>query len=137
MGKSLGNAIFLSDSHDVVRKKVMQMYTDPDHLRVQDPGKIEGNTVFTYLDVFGTDKETIAAMKAQYQKGGLGDVKVKHYLIDVLEQILEPLRQKRAQYAQDPQAVMNIIRSGTEHARDVACKTMCEVRQAIGLTYWD
>lgn len=136
MGKSLGNAIFLSDSADTVRAKVMQMYTDPDHIRVQDPGKIEGNTVFTYLDVFGTDKETIASMKEQYQKGGLGDVKVKHYLIDVLNSVLEPLRQKRALYEQDRNAVMEIVRIGTEHARQVAAQTMNEVRKAIGLTYW-
>lgn len=137
MSKSLGNAIFLSDTQEIIRKKVMQMYTDPDHVRVEDPGKIEGNTVFTYLDVFGTDKETIANMKAQYQKGGLGDVKVKLYLIDVLHQILEPLRQKRAHYTQDPHAVMEIIRSGTQHAREIASQTMTEVRKAIGLDYWD
>lgn len=136
MGKSLGNAIFLSDSADVVSKKVMQMYTDPEHVRVEDPGKIEGNTVFTYLDVFGTDTATIAQMKEQYQKGGLGDVKVKRYLAEVLNATLEPIRQRRAEYAQDPQAVMQIIRTGTEHARDVAAQTMAEVRQALGLDYW-
>ncbi|MBS1986674.1 tryptophan--tRNA ligase [Candidatus Dependentiae bacterium] len=136
MGKSLGNAIFLSDSADVLSKKVMQMYTDPDHVRVEDPGKIEGNTVFTYLDVFGTDIITIAQMKEQYQKGGLGDVKVKRYLAEVLNTLLEPLRQRRAEYAKDPQAVMQIIRTGTEHAREVAAHTMMEVRQAIGLNYW-
>lgn len=136
MGKSLGNAIFLSDSVDLVTKKVMQMYTDPDHVRVEDPGKIEGNTVFTYLDVFGTDTDTIAQMKEQYQKGGLGDVKVKRYLADVLNQLLEPIRQRRAAYAQDPQAIMAIVKTGTEHAREVAAQTMSEVRQAIGLEYW-
>lgn len=136
MGKSLGNAIFLSDSADVVSKKVMQMYTDPEHVRVEDPGKIEGNTVFTYLDVFGTDTATIAQMKEQYQKGGLGDVKVKRYLAEVLNETLEPIRQRRAEYAQDPQAVMQIIRTGTEHAREVAAQTMAEVRQALGLDYW-
>lgn len=136
MGKSLGNAIFLSDSADLVSKKVMQMYTDPDHIRVEDPGKIEGNTVFTYLDVFGTDVAAIAQMKEQYQKGGLGDVKVKRYLVEVLNTLLEPLRQRRAEYAKDPHAVMQIIRTGTEHAREVAAQTMTEVRQAIGLNYW-
>jgi len=136
MGKSLGNAIFLSDSADVVSKKVMQMYTDPEHVRVEDPGKIEGNTVFTYLDVFGADTATIAQMKEQYQKGGLGDVKVKRYLAEVLNATLEPLRQRRAEYAQDPQAVMAIIKAGTEHAREVAAQTMAEVRQALGLDYW-
>ena len=136
MGKSLGNAIFLSDSAEVVSKKVMQMYTDPDHVRVEDPGKIEGNTVFTYLDVFGTDTATIVQMKEQYQKGGLGDVKVKRYLAEVLNATLEPIRQRRAEYAQDPQAVMQIIRTGTEHAREVSAQTMSEVRQALGLNYW-
>lgn len=136
MGKSLGNAIFLSDSADVVSKKVMQMYTDPDHVHVEDPGKIEGNTVFTYLDVFGADTATIAQMKEQYQKGGLGDVKVKRYLAEVLNTTLEPIRQRRAEYAQDPQAVMALIKTGTEHARDVAAQTMAEVRQALGLDYW-
>lgn len=136
MGKSLGNAIFLSDSADVVSKKVMQMYTDPEHVRVEDPGKIEGNTVFTYLDVFGTDTAIIAQMKEQYQKGGLGDVKVKRYLAEVLNATLEPIRQRRAEYAQDPQAVMAIIKAGTEHARDVAAQTMAEVRHALGLDYW-
>lgn len=136
MSKSLGNAIFLSDSADVVAKKVMQMYTDPKHIRVEDPGQIEGNAVFTYLDIFGTDTATITSMKEHYQRGGLGDVKVKRYLAEVLNAMLEPIRQRRAQFAQDPQAVMAIVRAGTEHARTVAATTMVEVRKAIGLNYW-
>lgn len=136
MSKSLHNAIFLSDSADTVNKKVMQMYTDPNHIRVEDPGKIECNTVFTYLDAFGTDTTTIAQMKEHYQHGGLGDVKVKRYLADVLNGMLEPLRQRRAVFAQDQQAVMACVQSGTHNARAVARETMAEVRHVLGLNYF-
>jgi len=136
MSKSLGNAIFLSDSADVVAKKVMQMYTDPDHVRVEDPGKLEGNTVFAYLDVFGTDKATIQEMKDHYQRGGLGDVKVKRYLIDVLNAVLEPIRTRRAEYAKDPQAVRDILSAGTAVARNTAQQTMAQVRKAVCLDYF-
>jgi len=136
MSKSLGNAIFLSDDADTVAKKVMSMYTDPDHIHVQDPGKIEGNTVFTYLDIFGTDPVTVKDMKAQYQQGGLGDVKVKKYLIEVLNNFLDPIRAKRKEYAQHPDQVMQMLKEGTEKTVDVAANTMNQVRQAIKLHYF-
>jgi len=135
MSKSLGNAIFLSDESDVVAKKVMSMYTDPGHLKVADPGKIEGNTVFTYLDVFDHDKDKVAQMKEHYQRGGLGDVIVKKRLIEVLNAFLEPIRGRRRQLAQDPQAIMKMLLEGSEQVRDVASKTMHDVRSALCLDY--
>jgi len=113
----------------------MQMYTDPEHIRVEDPGKIEGNVVFTYLDVFAPDKQEVAEMKAQYQRGGLGDVKVKKYLIDVLQAFLDPIRRRRAQLAKDPDAVMKIVRDGTYKMREVAVRTMKEVHKVMHLDY--
>lgn len=135
MGKSLGNAIFLSDDADAVAKKVMQMYTDPDHIRVQDPGKIEGNVVFSYLDIFDTRKDEVVALKEHYQRGGLGDVVLKRRLIEVLNAFLDPIRTRRADFAQDPDYVMNIAKKGTEQTRDVASKTMQQVREAMKLIY--
>jgi tryptophanyl-tRNA synthetase len=135
MSKSLGNAIFLSDSPQEVARKVMAMYTDPDHVRVEDPGKIEGNTVFTYLDAFGTDKAAIEAMKEHYQRGGLGDVKVKKYCIEVLNNILEPIRMRRKEYEQYPQDVMRMVLEGTQKVQEVAEHTMREVKEAMHLVY--
>lgn len=135
MSKSLGNAIYLSDGADTVAKKVMTMYTDPDHIRVEDPGKIEGNTVFAYLDVFDPDKEGVELLKAQYQKGGLGDVKVKKHLIEVLNDFLNPIRERRQEFAKDIDAVMSIALSGSQEVRDIGSKTMQEVRKAISLDY--
>ncbi len=136
MGKSLGNAIYLSDSADEVTKKIMSMYTDPGHLRVEDPGKVEGNTVFTYLDVFDPDKDRVAELKAHYQRGGLGDVKVKRHLNEVMQAFLTPIRERRAQAAKDPDTVMDMLKKGTEKARHVAAKTMADVRQAMRIDYW-
>jgi len=136
MSKSLGNAIFLSDSSDEVARKVMDMYTDPDHVRVEDPGKIEGNVVFTYLDVFDPDKEKVQELKAHYQRGGLGDVKVKKYLIDVLNTFLDPIRKRREEFAKDPKDVMAIAFQGSEMVRKIAQKTLEEVKAAIGLEYY-
>ncbi len=135
MSKSLNNAIFLSDSADVVSKKVMSMYTDPDHIRVEDPGKIEGNVVFSYLDIFDPNKDEIQEMKAHYQRGGLGDVKVKRRLAEILNALLEPIRQRRAIWAQDHHAVMTILLEGTAQVQEVAAHTMHEVRQALRLDY--
>lgn len=135
MGKSLGNAIFLSDSPDEVTKKVKGMYTDPGHLRVEDPGKVEGNPVFTYLDAFGKDKAKIDELKAHYQRGGLGDSVVKKYLLDVLLAFLEPIRNRREQFAKDPKHVLNMIFQGTEVAKGVAHQTLMEVRKAMGIDY--
>jgi len=136
MGKSLGNAIFLSDSADVVAQKVMSMYTDPDHIRVEDPGKIEGNTVFTYLDAFDPDTHAVEQLKEQYQKGGLGDVKVKRRLIDVLNTTLDPIRKRRQEVMQDPAAVMQVLFEGSLATREVAAQTMQEVIHALALDYF-
>ena len=136
MSKSLGNAIFLSDSADEVSVKVKKMYTDPNHLRVEDPGKVEGNTVFTYLDLFAHDAEKVAEMKAYYQRGGLGDMVVKKYLIEVLNDFLEPIRQRRKEWEQRSDEVMDILHAGTEATRAVASQTMVEVRKAMKLNYF-
>jgi len=135
MSKSLGNAIFLSDSADIVAKKVMQMYTDPDHVHVDSPGKIEGNTVFMYLDVFDSEKNEVAEMKAHYQRGGLGDVKVKRRLIEVLNAFLDPIRTRRAEWASDKAQVMQILFEGSAQTCEVASQTMEQVRQALHLDY--
>lgn len=137
MSKSLGNAIFLSDTADVVRQKVMSMYTDPNHIRVSDPGRVEGNPVFAYLDAFDPDKQKVAQLKEHYQKGGLGDVVLKRYLIDVLEAFLEPIRTRRAEFAKDPEAVMNILKEGTQQAEAIAEHTMQEVRKVMCINYFD
>lgn len=136
MSKSLGNAIFLSDSSDIVMKKVMSMYTDPGHIRVEDPGKIEGNTVFTYLDVFDSDKEEVQRLKEHYQRGGLGDVIVKKRLIEVINTFLDPIRKRRAELAKDPKYVMDVLFEGTARTREVAEQTMREVREAMSLDYF-
>ncbi|MFH0898768.1 MAG: tryptophan--tRNA ligase [bacterium] len=136
MGKSLGNALYLSDPADVVKEKVMSMYTDPEHVHVQDPGKIEGNMVFTYLDVFDPDKKQVQELKDQYQRGGLGDVKVKKYLIEVLEHFLQPIREKREQFAKDPGAVMKLVYQGSQVARQRAVQTMEQVRKSMNIDYF-
>ncbi|OGB97949.1 tryptophan--tRNA ligase [candidate division TM6 bacterium RIFCSPHIGHO2_12_FULL_36_22] len=136
MSKSLGNAIYLSDSADEIKKKVMNMFTDPDHIRVEDPGKIEGNTVFMYLDVFDSDVQEIQKLKDHYQKGGLGDVKLKQRLIQVLDDFIRPIRERREEFAKDPQEVMNILKKGTITAQAVAAQTLQEVKQAMGLIYF-
>ncbi len=135
MSKSLGNAIFLCDDPDTVSEKVMSMYTDPDHIHVKDPGKIEGNVVFTYLDVFDPDTQAVQELKEHYQRGGLGDVTVKKRLIDILQSFLDPIRARRSQLAQDPESVMKHVLNGTEKTREVARQTMQEVRQAVRLDY--
>ncbi|MDR3052998.1 MAG: tryptophan--tRNA ligase [Coriobacteriales bacterium] len=136
MSKSLGNGIYLADSSDTLRAKVRQMYTDPGHLRVDDPGKIEGNTVFTYLDVFAADKTRVAELKEHYQRGGLGDVAVKNYLFEVLEETLAPIRARRSEYAKDPASVYEILRKGTERANEVGARTLEEVRAAMKIDYF-
>ncbi|GBG95859.1 tryptophanyl-tRNA synthetase [Ligilactobacillus salitolerans] len=137
MSKSLNNAIYLSDDADTLRKKVMSMYTDPNHIHVEDPGKVEGNTVFTYLDVFAPDQAHVAELKQQYRAGGLGDVKLKRYLNEVLEGVLGPIREKRAEYAKDIPAVYDILKKGSQYANEVADQTLREVRAAIGVNYFD
>lgn len=135
MSKSLGNAIYLSDDVDTLKKKVMSMYTDPEHIRVEDPGKVEGNTVFTYLDAFGRYPEKVTELKAHYQKGGLGDVKVKQYLFEELNALLEPMRVKRKELEKDPQHVMDILLAGTKEVQQVAAQTLADVKRAMKLNY--
>lgn len=137
MSKSLGNAIYLSDDADTLRKKVMSMYTDPNHIHVEDPGQVEGNMVFTYLDVFDDDKQKVAELKEHYQAGGLGDVKIKRYLNEVLEAKLAPIRAKRAEYEADVAAVYKMLKEGSAKANEVANQTLAEVRAAIGVNYFD
>lgn len=136
MSKSLGNAIYLSDDAKTVQKKVMSMYTDPNHIHVEDPGQVEGNTVFTYLDVFAPDKDEVNELKAHYQKGGLGDVKIKKYLNKVLEDELAPIRERREKFAKDPAAVYEMLLEGSKKANEVANETLQQVRDAIGLNYF-
>ena len=136
MSKSLGNAIYLSDDAETVKKKVMSMYTDPNHIHVEDPGQVEGNTVFTYLDVFDPDKDTVAQLKEDYQKGGLGDVKIKRYLNKVLEAELAPIRERRQKYAENLDAVYDMLYQGSQQANQVADQTLQEVRDAIGFNYF-
>jgi tryptophanyl-tRNA synthetase len=135
MSKSLGNAIFLSDSPEVLKEKVMKMYTDPAHIRVSDPGKVEGNVVFTYLDIFDADKQKVQELKDHYQRGGLGDVVVKKYLCEVLDSFLRPIRERRMDLAQHKDEVMKIVLQGTEKARAVAAQTLKEVREVMYLDY--
>ena len=134
--KSLDNAIFLSDSAEMVRQKVMQMYTDPEHIKVSDPGKVEGNIVFEYLDAFDEDEDFVADLKSRYAKGGLGDVECKKRLIEVLEKLLSPIRQKRRVLEENPQEIMKILEEGSNKARKVAQATMQEVRRAMMIDYF-
>lgn len=146
MSKSLGNCIYLSDSAEEVWQKVRSMYTDPDHLRVDDPGKVEGNAVFTYLDAFSSDSDfaefwpeykNLDELKDHYRRGGLGDMKCKKFLNNILNRILEPMRQRRHEFEQDIPEIYNILRKGTESAHEVAAKTMDEVRHAMRIDYFD
>ncbi|CUU46045.1 tryptophan--tRNA ligase [Clostridium beijerinckii] len=136
MSKSIGNCIYLSDDADTIKKKVMSMYTDPNHIRVEDPGQIEGNTVFTYLDVFASDKNAVEEMKEHYKRGGLGDVKVKKYLNEILQAELEPIRNRRIEFEKDIDAVYKMLKDGSNKAREVAANTLREVREAIGIEYF-
>lgn len=138
MSKSLGNGIYLADDMDTLKKKVMSMYTDPEHIRVEDPGKIEGNMVFHYLDVFGKeeDQATIQDMKEHYQRGGLGDVKTKRYLLEILERELGPIRERRIEFAKDMGQVYDMLQKGSEVARSVAAETLDQVKSAMGLNYF-
>ena len=146
MSKSLGNCIYLADSPDEVNKKIRSMYTDPDHLKVSDPGKVEGNTVFTYLDAFCKpahfgrylpEYANLDELKAHYRRGGLGDVKVKKFLAAVMQETLEPIRARRKEYEKDIPAVYEILRKGSEAAREVAAQTLHDVREAMKINYFD
>ncbi|WP_303711477.1 tryptophan--tRNA ligase [Phascolarctobacterium succinatutens] len=146
MSKSLGNCIYLSDEPDDIKKKVMSMYTDPDHVRVEDPGKIEGNTVFTYLDAFSTEEHfakflpdyaNLDELKAHYKRGGLGDVKVKKFLNNVLQDVLEPIRERRHYWEQRIPEVYEILRTGSKEAEAAAAATLHDVREAMRINYFD
>lgn len=137
MSKSLGNTIYLADSPDDIEKKVMSMFTDPNHLNVSDPGNTKDNPVFIYLDAFGKDKEKIAAMKAHYEKGGLGDVKVKRYLNEVLQEFLEPIRTKRKTFEKDLDFVYKIAFDGTKKANEITSETLKKVKKAMRINYQD
>lgn len=135
MGKSLNNAIFLSDSVDQVSKKVKKMYTDPNHLRIEDPGKVEGNPVFAYLDAFDSNIKKVSELKDHYQKGGLADSLLKKYLLEVLLAFLEPIQKRRSEYEKDPEGVMDIVKKGSQEANRVASQTLVEVRRSMYLNY--
>lgn len=136
MSKSLNNAIYLSDEQDVLAQKVRSMYTDPNHIRVADPGKVEGNMVFAYLDVFDPDKEEVARLKEHYQQGGLGDMVLKRRLTELLEALLSPIRARRKELAADPDHVFSILKKGTQATIEVAECTMQQVREAMHLDYF-
>ena len=146
MSKSLGNCIYLSDSADEVWQKVRSMYTDPEHVNLNDPGHVEGNAVFTYLDAFVSDQDfadfwpeyqNLDELKDHYRRGGLGDMKCKKFLLQVLNRFLEPMRQRRHEFEQDIPEIFNILRRGTERARETAVQTMDEVRRAMRIDYFN
>ncbi len=146
MSKSLGNCIYLSDTEADVKKKVMSMFTDPDHIRIEDPGKLEGNTVFTYLDAFSNeghfaeylpDYANLDELKEHYQRGGLGDVKVKKFLNNVLQEELSPIRARRAEYEKNIDEVYEILKKGSEAASAKAAETLKEVKAAMKINYFD
>ncbi|MCI9647320.1 MAG: tryptophan--tRNA ligase [Lachnospiraceae bacterium] len=145
MSKSLGNCIYLSEEADEIRKKVMSMFTDPNHLRIDDPGSLEGNTVFTYLDAFCRPEhfgrylpeyEDLDALKAHYQRGGLGDVKVKKFLNNVLQEALEPIRSRRKELQKDIPYIYEVLKKGSEEAEKMAAQTLEKVRNAMKINYF-
>ena len=136
MSKSLGNCIYLSDTADEVKKKIMSMYTDPDHIKVTDPGKLEGNAVFTYLAAFLPEYKNLGELKAHYTRGGLGDMKVKRFLNEVLQSILEPIRARRKEYEKDIPAVYDILKRGSEKAERAAAATLSDVKTAMKINYF-
>jgi tryptophanyl-tRNA synthetase len=146
MSKSLGNCIYLADSADDVKKKIMSMYTDPTHIQVSDPGHIEGNTVFTYLDAFSRpehferylpDYANLDELKEHYRRGGLGDVKVKKFLNNIVQEELEPIRARRKEYEKDIPEIYEILKKGSETAREVAAQTLSEVKSAMKINYFE
>jgi tryptophanyl-tRNA synthetase len=146
MSKSLGNCIFLADSEEEVRKKVFSMYTDPNHIRIEDPGSVEGNMVFTYLDVFCKpgdfekylpEYKSLDELKAHYKKGGLGDVVIKKFLNNILQEELRPIREKRKELENNIEYVYENLKKGTKHAREVASKTLKEVKDSMKINYFE
>ena len=146
MSKSLNNCIYLKDSAEEIKRKVFSMYTDPNHIRIEDPGKVEGNVVFTYLDVFCKDDsfekfmpeyKNLDELKDHYRKGGLGDMKIKRFLNDIMQEELAPIRKRREELAKDPEKIYEILRKGTEKARQKARETLKEVKKAMMLDYFE
>lgn len=146
MSKSLGNCIYLADSEEDIKKKVFSMYTDPDHIKIEDPGKVEGNVVFTYLDVFCKDEDfekylpeykNLDELKDHYKRGGLGDMKIKKFLNSILQEELRPIRERREEYAKDMDKVYDILKSGTKEARKVVQETLKEVKHAMKIDYFE
>ena len=146
MSKSLGNCIYLADTPDDIRAKVMSMYTDPNHISVKDPGKVEGNTVFTYLDAFCSDGDfarflpdyaNLDELKDHYRRGGLGDVKVKKFLLNVLMETLEPIQKRRKEYEKDIPGIYEILKKGSDTARETAAQTLSEVKRAMRINYFE
>ena len=140
MSKSLGNCIYLSDEPDVIKQKVFSMYTDPNHIKVEDPGQVEGNTVFTYLDVFSKPEDfvkflpeykNLEELKAHYTRGGLGDVKIKKFLNAILQELIAPIRERRKELEKNPDAIFDILRKGTEKARTIAKENLIKLRKQI------
>ena len=146
MSKSIGNCIYLKDSPEEIRKKVFAMYTDPNHVRVEDPGSVEGNVVFTYLDIFCKEDsfskylpeyKSLEELKEHYRRGGLGDVKIKKFLNDILQEELKPIRERREELAKNPEYVYNVLKEGTKKAREKACQTLDEVKKAMKINYFN
>lgn len=146
MSKSIGNCIYLSDEPDVIKQKVFSMYTDPNHIRVEDPGQVEGNVVFTYLDVFARPEhfekylpeyKNLDELKAHYTRGGLGDMKIKKFLNAIIQELLTPIREKRKELEKDPEAIFEILKKGTEKAKKVAAKKLIEMKTNIGINYFN
>lgn len=146
MSKSLENCIYLKDESETIKEKIMSMYTDPDHVKIEDPGKIEGNVVFIYLDVFSKQEhfekyapeyKNLNEMKEHYKNGGLGDVKIKRFLNEIMQEFLAPIRERRKQYEQNVEEVFNILKKGTEYATDYTNKVLEEIKTAIGINYFN
>ncbi len=146
MSKSLGNCIYLSDDSETVKKKVMSMYTDPDHIKIEDKGKVEGNVVFTYLDVFANENsfqkylpeyQNLDELKAHYERGGLGDVTIKKFLYSIIEEMLEPIRQKREVLSKNPEYIYQILEEGTKKAQKEARATLNKVKRAMKINYFE
>ncbi|MDT2848045.1 tryptophan--tRNA ligase [Vagococcus carniphilus] len=136
MSKSLNNGIYLSDDEATIKKKIMSMYTDPNHIHVSDPGQVEGNMVFEYLDIFSTDKNEVEQLKQHYREGGLGDVKIKNYLNEILQETLLSIRLKRNEFEKDDAYLMEILKAGSLKAEERATETLDEVKRAMGINYF-
>ena len=146
MSKSLGNCVYLSDEPDVIKQKVFSMYTDPNHIKVEDPGQVEGNTVFTYLDVFSKPEDFVKflpeyknldELKAHYTRGGLGDMKIKKFLNNILQELIAPIRERRKELEKNPEAIFEILRKGTEEARKVAQENLIKLKTNMGINYFN